>query len=331
MKDIADGNEWQGFDRGVTEQEYLTLVATINKQVHYNGWFTKEAIKSSFGGIATWLNEEKLTEWSSNYAYSDQPKRVAIIMAGNLPLVGFHDLLSVLFAGHNAICKLSSNDKHLLPELISMLHNFDDRLKERISISFGKMENFDAVIATGSNNSLTYFEQYFGKYPHVFRKNRTSIAILDGSESDKDLQELGADIFTYFGLGCRNVSYLFIPESFDLDRFFKNILSYGEIINHNKYANNYDYNKAVYLLNKVELLDNNFVLLRESEDLFSPLSMLHYKRYVSKEEVDTFIDENRNNIQVIVGKGYELFGRAQQPTLFDYADNVDTMAWLSEI
>lgn len=331
LEDVSDGKEWQGFRRGVTEDEYNHLIAVVNRQVHHNGWFTKESIHKSFAGIASWLNEKELEAWSSNYSYSSNSCNVAIIMAGNLPLVGFHDLLSVLFSGHKAICKLSSDDKHLLPVLVSMLYTFDPRLEQRIQISLGKLEQFDAVIATGSNNSLTYFEQYFGKYPHIFRKNRTSIAILTGNESDEQLKSLGEDIFTYFGLGCRNVSFLFIPESFEISRFFNNIVSYGTIINHHKYANNYDYNKAVYLLNKIELLDNNFVLLRASDELFSPLSMIHYHRYKNSEEVNTFIANHEQDIQVIVGEGYEPFGRAQQPHLDDYADNVDTMKWLANL
>jgi hypothetical protein len=189
----------------------------------------------------------------------------------------------------------------------------------------------DAVIATGSNNSLKYFEQYFGKYPNIFRKNRTSIAVLDGTETTEELYALGIDIFQYFGLGCRNVSHLFVPEAFKLDRFFEGILEHSDVINHNKYGNNYDYNKAVYLMNKVELLDNNFVLLRESEALFSPLAMIHYQRYSNQEEVRSFLEKHKGDIQVVVGHGFTPFGKAQAPGLSDYADGVDTMRWLESL
>lgn len=331
MGDLSEGKDWNGYHTGVTEEEYNRLNTEINKQVIYNGWFTPENVRQSLGGIATWLKEEELNQWASNYVYSNSPKNIAIIMAGNIPLVGFHDFLAVLMTGNIAICKLSSDDNKLLPVLGAHLIEFVPELKERMFFSTGRLPKFDAVIATGSNNSIKYFEEYFGKYPHIFRKNRTSIAVLDGTETKEELEMLGVDVFTYFGLGCRNVSHLLIPEDFKIDRVFEGLYPHKDIVLHKKYGNNYDYHKAVYLLNKHELLDNNFILLRETEDLHSPLAMLHYHRYQSHTEVEEYIKVNAENIQAIVGKGYIPFGGAQTPGLMDYADGVDTMAWLSKL
>jgi len=331
MVSLGNNADWKDFSLGVTQQEYAELQTTINKQVAYNGWFVKENVRKSLLALGGELTSENLNDWVQNYSYADNPKKVAIIMAGNIPLVGFHDFLSVLISGHCVVAKLSSDDATLLPKIAQSLISFCPELKERISFSIGPIGTVDAVIATGSNNSIQYFQQYFGKYPHIFRKNRTSLAVLDGSESKEQLQALGADIFTYFGLGCRNVSHLLIPSDFDLNRFFEAIVDYADIINNNKYGNNYDYNKAVYLMNKASLLDNNFVLLRETDELFSPLAMVHYQRYQNKSEVDAYLAENEKNLQVIVGNGFTDFGAAQQPKLTDFADGVDTMKWLGEL
>jgi hypothetical protein len=331
MRALGNDQSWSDFSVGVTEQEYEALQYTVNRQFSYNGWFVKENVKSSLLALGNELTEENLANWSGSYAFSEKPKRVAIIMAGNIPLVGFHDFLSVLVSGHHIVAKLSSDDATLLPKLAEHLIQFTPELQSRITFSQGRIGEVDAVIATGSNNSLKYFEQYFGKYPHIFRKNRTSLAILDGTETKEQLFELGKDIFNYFGLGCRNVSHMMIPEDFELNRFFEAIVDYGEVVNNNKYGNNYDYNKAVYLMNRAELLDNNFLLLRESDDLFSPLSMLHYQRYSDKTFVDTFLTKHENDLQVIVGNEFTPFGKAQAPRLDDYADGVDTMQWFSEL
>lgn len=331
MRALGGNQDWADFSVGVTQQEYEALQVTINRQFALNGWFVKENVKHSLLSLGNELTEDNLREWTRSYSFSENPKRVAVIMAGNIPLVGFHDFLSVLISGHHVVAKLSSDDATLLPQLAGHLVEFTPELKSRITFSQGKIGEVDAVIATGSNNSLKYFEQYFGKYPHIFRKNRTSIAVLDGSESKEQLFELGKDIFQYFGLGCRNVSHLMIPKDFELNRFFEAIVEHGEVVNNNKYGNNYDYNKAVYLMNKAELLDNNFVLLRASEDLFSPLSMLHYQRYSDISEVETYLEKHREDLQVIIGNRFTPFGKAQAPALNDYADGVDTMAWLGEL
>jgi hypothetical protein len=331
MKSLGEGKDFPSEEIGITEQEYEQLQVVINRQFQYNGWFTKESVKEAFLGIASWLTEEKLSAWTSQYAWTEQPKKVGIIMAGNIPLVGFHDFLSVLMSGNSAICKMSSDDKTLLPALVQLIVKFEPELSNRIVLSEGRIGTIDAVIATGSNNSMLYFEQYFGKYPHIFRKNRTSIAVLDGSETEEELTALGKDIFTYFGLGCRNVSHLLLPEGYDFANFFKGIFPHSDVINHFKYGNNYDYNKAVYLMNQLPLLDNNFVLLRESDELHPPLAMIHYHFYKNEEEVANYIQQHQEAIQVVVGKDNFAFGQTQQPTLTDYADNVDTMLWLNQL
>ncbi len=329
----ALGNEkpWAGFTIGATEIEYQKLQGIIGKQFVLNGWFTKENVLQSLKALGNQLTVENLSIWTSTYSYSDNPKKIGIIMAGNIPLVGFHDFLCVLLSGNTAVAKLSSDDNTLLPALAEQLIQYTPSLKERINFSFGKLGEIDAIIATGSDNSTKYFEQYFGHYPHLFRKNRTSIAILTGNETKEELTALGKDIFSYFGLGCRNVSHLLVPNGFDLNRFFEAIVDYHPIVNHHKYANNYDYNKAVYLMNLMELLDNNFMLLRESEELFSPLSMVHYQYYTTTEEVNNYLTQNTENIQAIVGHDFIPFGEAQAPKLNDYADGVDVMKWLDSI
>lgn len=331
MTALGNNEEWSGFSVGTTAEEYQKLQALINKQFVLNGWFTKENVQQSFVALGNLLTEEKLIDWLSAYSFSTSPKRIGIIMAGNIPLVGFHDFLCVLLSGNIAVVKLSSDDNTLLPALAAQLIQYTPSIKERIHFSFGKLGEIDAIIATGSDNSTTYFEQYFGHYPHLFRKNRTSIAILTGDETKEELTALGKDIFSYFGLGCRNVSHLLVPKGFDLNRIFEAIVDFHPIVNHHKYANNYDYNKAVYLMNLMELLDNNFVLFRETEELFSPLSMVHYQYYETQQEIATFLSINSDKIQAIVGKDYLPFGDAQAPKLTDYADGVDVMKWLERI
>lgn len=331
LVDLGENEQWRGFVTGVTEEEYQNLNNRINREQVHNGWFTPGFVRQSLLALGKQLNVASLSNWLEPYTYATEPKTVAVIMAGNIPLVGFHDFLCVLMSGHKVIAKLSSEDKNLLPALADILIQFNPELKERISFSLGKIQNFDAVIATGSNNSALYFESYFGKYPHVFRKNRTSVAVITGDETVDELKLLGSDIFDYYGLGCRNVSHLILPKEYDLDKIFGAIVDRNEVIYNKKYGNNYDYNKAVYLMNKIPLLDNNFVLFRETEDLFSPLAMVHYHFYNEKEEVEAYINQKEEEIQAIVGSEYIPFGSAQCPMLSDYADGFDTMKWLNDL
>jgi len=326
---LGKDEPWNATETGITEEEFNQLKTLMHKQFFLNGWFIQANVEQSLRSLGGQLTDEKLESWLENYSFSETPKKVAIIMAGNIPLVGFHDFLSVLISGNSAVCKLSSDDKSLLPALVDCLIKFVPEVKDRITFTIGRIGEVDAVIATGSDNSLTYFNQYFGKYPHIFRKNRTSVAVIRGDESKEDFNALGHDIFDYFGLGCRNVSHLFLPKGFELKRFFEGIIGHSNVINHNKYGNNYDYNKAIFLMNQHVLFDNNFVLLRESDLLFSPLSMVHYQFYENQLEVDEYLTAHKDKIQVVVGQNYTSFGSAQSPMLNDYADGVDTLAFLN--
>lgn len=331
MTHFGKSNDWTGFDLGITKEEHSNFNELISRQKHYNGWFTEDMVRKSLLSLGGLLTENQLHNWTAEYDYHREAKTVAVIMAGNIPLVGFHDFLSVLMSGNKVLAKLSSEDKYLLPALADFLFVFDPELKERIAFSEGKISDFDAVIATGSDSSSSYFEQYFSSYPHIFRSNRTSIAILNGNESNKDIQLLANDIFNYYGRGCRNVSHLLLPRSYDLNKVFEGIVVMGDVIHNKKYGNNYDYNKAVHLLNQEQLLDNNFVLLKESAELFSPLGMLYYHFYDSESDITAYLEKNKDHLQCIVGNGHISFGNAQQPSLNDYADGVDTLKWLNQL
>lgn len=331
LSHVATENEWPGHEIGLTELEYKELINTINKQFQLNPWFVKDHVLQSINEWSNALTEERLIAFTFDSAFSDQPKNIAIIMAGNIPLVGFHDFLSVLLTGNNAVCKLSSDDKTLLPAISTVLCTINPEFNDRITFPAGPLKDIDAVIATGSDNSVMYFQQYFGKYPHIFRKNRTSVAILNGEESDEELQLLGKDMFDYFGRGCRNVSHLLVPNKYDINKVIGNLTDFGSIINHHKYANNYDYNRAIYLLNKIEFLDNNFALFRQSDTLNSPLSVIHYHFYNNDEEVNLYLKNHKDEIQAIIGSEYIPFGQAQCPKLDDFADNINTLKFLNAL
>jgi len=331
MRNIGENKPWESFDIGITASEYDEFNALMGTLKHHNGWFTEEMIRKAIGNLGESLNKENLEQWCDQYTFSKKPKTIAVIMAGNIPLVGFHDFLCVLLSGNRIMAKMSSEDDKLLPVLAEFLICFYPEVKDFISFSDRNMKGFDAVIATGSNSSFLHFEQYFSKYPHIFRKNRTSIAILDGTESESQLKALGDDIFDFFGRGCRSVSHLLLPRSFEINKVFEHIVHQGAVINNKKYGNNYDYNKAVHLMNQEKLLDNNFVLLKETKLLSSPLGMLYYHFYDDVDEINSYCEEHKDSIQCRVGAGGLPFGTAQSPKLNDYADNVDTMQWLNSL
>ncbi|MBK9798746.1 MAG: acyl-CoA reductase [Bacteroidetes bacterium] len=310
------------------------LISSVKLQ---NGWFTENNVRNSLLAIADMLQEKHLVNWVSNYQISDSSpaKRIGIVMAGNIPLVGFHDFLSVLMSGNCAVIKLSSDDALLLPMLVRILCNIEPGFVSQIDFSVGGLKKIDAVIATGSGNTARYFEYYFSKMPSLIRKNRNSLAVLDGSEEPEELTKLGEDIFNYFGLGCRNVSKLFIPQGYDLDRFFKAIYSFNELINHNKYANNFDYNRAVYLMGKDKegLLENGFLFLVKSTEYASPVAVLFYEYYQTIESLNQRFETDQEKIQCIVSNSALIknsipLGTSQRPQLWDYADNVDTLRFL---
>ena len=249
MNCLGQNHAISDFELGITPLEFENLNNLISRQVHHNGWFSEDMVRKAFCSLAAMLEKEKLETWAKNYKFNEKPKTIAVIMAGNIPLVGFHDFLSVLLSGNRILCKLSSEDKLLLPALAKILIHLDSDFEGYISFSEGNISNFDAVIATGSTNSLDHFIQYFSKCPHLFRGSRTSLAVIRGSESDEELGELGKDLFHYYGRGCRNVSHLLLPENYSLNQIFEAIVGYGEVVNNKKYGNNYDYYKSIHLMN----------------------------------------------------------------------------------
>lgn len=312
------------------------FIDLIHLSQSHNGWFTPEQVYFAIQSWAEALSEENVDYWLSTYDFNSvKPNTVALILAGNIPLVGFHDFLSVLISGHKVVVKMSSNDQKLLPFIAEYLIAINPEIKNYITFTEGKLENFDAVIATGSNNSARYFEYYFKDKPSIIRKNRNSVAVLDGKESEDDLVNLGEDIFRYFGLGCRNVSKLFVPENYDFQAFFKAIYAYKEVIFYEKYSNNYDYNKAVFLMSNFKIYDNEFLTLKEDTSYASPISSVFYEHYTDLGQVQNRIQQDADQLQCIVSNQLVpnsiAFGQTQKPKLWDYADGVDTIDFLVKL
>jgi hypothetical protein len=315
------------------------LTQLINTEHIYNAWFTPESVTNAVTSIGKMLNADDLSAWLNKYDLSKSigQKKIGLILAGNIPLVGFHDVLCVLATGNHALIKASTQDARLIKHVLQMLVAIDNSFADKFSF-VERLVDFDAVIATGSNNSSRYFDYYFGKVPNIIRKNRNSAAVITGNETKEQLYNLGHDIFDYFGLGCRNVSKLFIPKGYDLATFFEAIEPYHDIINHNKYSNNYGYNRSIYLVGSEQHLDNNFLILREDDSLSSPLAVLFYSYYDDIQLVTDLINAEAENIQCIVTtaplqvKSQVVdFGQSQQPKLWDYADGIDTMDFLANL
>jgi hypothetical protein len=312
-----------------SEQSHLNSL--IDNQYNCNPWFTPDNSRKALTEIANELTEANLVNWTNAYPELQEEKEalnVGVIMAGNIPLVGFHDFLCVLISGNNLIAKTSSKDSELILFISNLLCEINPSFRNIIHFTQDILKNFDVVIATGSDNSSRYFDYYFGKYPNIIRKNRNSVAILEGDETDNQIERLGTDIFSYFGLGCRNVSKLYLPKGFDLASGFKVWDWYSGIINHSKYANNYDYNKAVYLVNREVFHDTGYLLLKKDTRISSPVSVLYYEYYDSQDAVKQQLENLKEKIQCVVGKRYIQFGEAQSPHLWDYADGIDTLEFL---
>lgn len=328
---FAQLGRWLSDPEKSTEREALAARAR-----NENNWFTPEAIELALGAIANrYLTQPALEAWTARYPEAAASKNVGVIMAGNVPAVGFHDALSVLMAGHRLLAKLSSQDSVLMRALLTKLTDLEPRFAERIEF-VERLNAADAVIATGSDNSARYFEYYFGKKPHVIRKNRTSVALLTGLEPADELAKAGTDILTYFGLGCRNVSKLYVPDDYRFNEFYEAIEAQGDVILHHKYRNNYDYNKSVMLVNQTPFLDNGFLLLHENPALVSPISVVHFQRYAHLDAAKIALQTAAEKIQCVATAGGWLpgsvaFGTAQSPFLTDYADGVDTMAFLTNL
>lgn len=309
----------------------------ISSASNTNAWFTVEEVEKALNSLHKMLNPQDLEAWFENIIITDAPKKVGLILAGNIPMVGFYDVIAVLATGNVALIKLSSTDDKLVPALLAELVKIEPLLADRI-IYVDRLKDFDAVIATGSNNTSRYFDYYFGKVPNIIRKNRNSVAVITGDESKTELSQLGHDIFDYFGLGCRNVSKLYIPEDYDIQNFFEPMEGFKAIINHFKYNNNYDYNKSIYLVNLKHHYDNGFLLLTEGDSLSSPLAVLYYESYTNIEQVENLLKSKADDIQCVVSKApLKLkspvlpFGQSQSPKLWDYADNVNTIEFLNSL
>jgi hypothetical protein len=298
-----------------------------------NNWFTPASVSHALNAIGQSLNREALAQFTEDKSLSPaEPKTVGLVMAGNIPMVGFHDLLSVLISGHKALIKLSSQDSALMLFLISAIKEIEPAFGDRIQIS-ERLQGMDATIATGSDNSARYFKHYFAKNPHIIRQNRTSVAVLNGQEDAESIKALGDDLFLYYGLGCRNVSKLYVPAGFDFIPFIDALHTYAPVLDHHKYRNNYDYNKSIYLVNREPHLDSGFFMMRESEELVSPISVIFYEQYANPAELDLKLAAQKDKIQCTVSENgwYEgsiAFGEAQKPALWDYADGVDTLEFL---
>ena len=331
LRNIGENKPWNNFEIGVTESEYNQLITTIEKLKHHNGWFTEPMVRKAMLNLGSALEKDHLASWCSKYTFTNQPKTIAVIMAGNIPLVGFHDFICVFLSGHNSIIKLSNSDNCIIPFLTDLMK----LPSERIVYSDSFLKDYDGVIATGSDNTSRYFDYYFKNKRSIIRKNRNSIAILNGEESDDDLKSLSQDIFTYFGLGCRNVSKLYVPKNYNFDLFFNSIFCYKELINNHKYANNYDYNKAIYLMSEYKFLDNGFFIVKEGNEMHSPISTINFEYYDNVSILREKINQEDHNIQCIVSniefKGKVNFGETQNPSLNQYADNIDVMRFLLTI
>ncbi len=311
---------------------YDAFKMQIKRASEFNSWFTQDNVLFALESWSKLLTKNNLEKWLNNYSIPQNlDKKVAVIMAGNIPLVGFHDFLTVLISGHQIVIKQSSNDKHFLPLIAKYIEHVEPNYKNKITFT-DKLEQFDAVIATGSNNTARYFDYYFGKHPNIIRQNRNAVAVITGNESIADLEKLGDDIFRYFGLGCRNVSKIYIPENYNFDNFFKAMFKFKDIINYKKYENNYTYNKAVYLMSLFKLQENGFLMLKEDPSYSSPIASLFYEYYTNINLLKTRLLLEKDKIQVIVSNetfdNSVKFGETQNPQLWEYADGVDTLSFL---
>lgn len=293
----------------------------------YNNWFIPKFVHEAIQNLRGFLVRSQLESFSTELSASPG-KTIALICAGNIPLVCFHDVLCVLLSGNKALIKLSADDKILLPFFLKLLCHFEPEFEALIFFADGKISNFDAVIATGSDNTASHLHYYFGKYPNIIRKNRSSLAVITGSESTEDLKNLASDVFQYFGLGCRNVNKLMVPAGYSFNTFFESIIDWSFVVNNKKYGNNYDYHRAIFLLEQIPFLDNNFLMIREEKALHSPVGVLHYEYYNSAVELDALLKSEENQLQCIVGKDYTPFGYSQKPVISDFADNVNTLKFL---
>lgn len=337
LNDVIDGKQSQS-NLDVFNQFYEKTNQAVALAERKNPWFTSKNILHAMSYWAQQLNQPKLDAWLATYPISENitPKKVGVIMAGNIPMVGFHDLLCVFLSGHQFNGKPASDDQILIPHFIEVLAVIDPAIKSQILFSEQFLKNMDAYIGTGSNNSARYFEYYFRDKPHIIRSNRNGIAVLSGKETKEDFEKLGEDIFRYFGLGCRNVSKLYVPEGYNFNNFFEGIYPFFEMVNHNKYGNNYEYNRTVYLMGNEKLLDNNFLILKEDKGFSSPIAVLFYEYYTDINELNKHLADNVHLLQCVISNQSQItnavpLGASQTPALHEYADGFDTMRFLLEL
>ena len=340
IQSVIDGLSKFGSDLRVfadpntaNEDKHTALQNAVDQSHVHNAWFTPNNTLTALNAWGNLLQPQPLQNWLSHYTIDrDYDSTVGIVMAGNLPLVGFHDLLCVLVSGHKAAVKLSSKDAFLIPVLVDMLTKHLPEWKDNVTFCKDQLKGYDKVIATGSNNSGRYFEYYFRDKPHIVRKNRSSLAVLTGKETEEDLKGLAQDITLYFGLGCRSVSKILVPKDYDFDPLFNALYEAKDCINHHAYANNYDYNRAIFLMGEANMLDNGFLLVKQDSRLASPVGCLYFDYYDNIDQAEDYVSEMYSDIQCIVGNIDKIttvpFGSAQYPKLNDYADGVDTLSFL---
>jgi len=322
MRDAASGIETGASSR------FIKLIDTLEKS---NPWFTPDNVRKALGAVGDNLYEARLREWLQRYPEIPDhtlDSTVGVVMAGNIPLVGFHDLLCVLITGNRLLAKISSKDALLMRAVTGFISESVPGMGSCITLTDGTLSGFDAVIATGSDNTSRYFEYYFRDRPSIIRRNRNSAAILDGTETDEELKLLGEDIFAYFGLGCRSVSKIFLPEGYDFTRLTSCWHDWQKLRSHQKYAVNYDHSKALMIVNRQPFTDTGYLLLRQDPSLSPPMAVLNYDFYASREQLKRELETAANNLQCVTGHGYTPLGKAQQPELWDYADDVDTILFL---
>jgi len=319
-------------------KQFNKFVETADSAYLHNGWFIAENVRNMLFAIGESLRKDNLEKWLSKYHFNEnhKPKTVAVVMAGNIPAVGFHDFLSILISGNRVLAKLSGDDNKLIPAIADLLISIEPEFKSLIEFTDGRLHSFDAVIATGSGNTSRYFDYYFGKYQNIIRRNRNGVAVLTGKETEEDFEQLGNDVFMYFGLGCRNISKLFVPHDYNFTPMLDVLSQRKKVAEHHKYFNNYEYNKAIYLVNSRPHLDAGNLLLVEDNSYASPVSVLHYEYYDSIKALNNKLLLESNSIQCIVSSIMEVtdslpLGTSQLPQLWDYADGVDTIEFLTGI
>jgi len=313
------------------ETPYYSLIeSSIHQAEIQNPWFIKRFVHSMLQSIIQLSSEESLNFYTKDFIPTSNPKKILVIAAGNIPMVSYRDVMDVLLSGHILVFKPSSKDNVLMKMILHILQDLHPELKNNIHIieSPIRSNEIDAVIATGTNNTAMHIHQYFSHLPRIVRNNRTSIAILNDQITDEELRKLADDVMMYFGLGCRNVSKLFIPQNFDIQRIFTAIYDYGFVMQHNKYMNNYDYYRSIYLLNKESFLENNFLIVKESQQLHAPVANLFYERYTDLSQISDYIHKHQEDIQCVVGNGYVPFGQTQFPSIDDFADGINTKEFL---